>query len=167
MLPGHLIFHRYRIKTFDIGYDSISTLPVHSILIRYRSFEQNRVRYCIAILGYRDIEGKNFDVVHDISAMSGYKDIEVFSLIPKILFLSGTICHTWGGWAHQTRSSPAHWSSLLVLDPLGRSVLLRDCLGALSCCPTCRTPQNVQCSCRKMYNRSCRRRAHSNCTQIE
>ena len=37
--------------------------------------------------------------------------------------------------AHRPRSSPADsdGSSLLVLDPLGRSVLLRDCLDALSC----------------------------------
>jgi hypothetical protein len=27
--------------------------------------------------GYKDIEGKNFDVVHDIGAMSGYKDIDI------------------------------------------------------------------------------------------
>jgi hypothetical protein len=26
----------------------------------------------------KDIEGKNFDVVHDIGAMSGYKEIEGF-----------------------------------------------------------------------------------------
>jgi hypothetical protein len=44
-------------------------------------------------------------------------------------------------------SSPADGSSLLVLDPLGRSVLLRDCLDALSCVPTRRTPRNVQCRC--------------------
>jgi hypothetical protein len=51
------------------------------------------------------------------------------------LSISGTICHTWGGWAHRPRSSPVHGSSILVLDPLGRSesVLLRDCLDALSC----------------------------------
>ncbi len=38
-----------------------------------------------------------------------------------------------GGWAHRPRSSPADGSSLLVLDQLGRSVLLRDYLDALSC----------------------------------
>jgi hypothetical protein len=38
-----------------------------------------------------------------------------------------------GCWAHQPRSSPADVSSLLLLDPFGRSVLLRDCLDALSC----------------------------------
>ncbi len=61
--------------------------------------------------------------------------------------LSGMICHTWGGWAHRPRSSPSHGSSPLVLDPLGRSVLLRDCLDALSCYLTRHTPRNVQCSC--------------------
>jgi hypothetical protein len=65
--------------------------------------------------------------------MSGYKDIDVFSSISKIWSILGTICHTWGGWAHRPRSSPADGSSRLVLDPLGRSVLLRDCLDALSC----------------------------------
>jgi hypothetical protein len=41
----------------------------------------------------------------------------------------------WGGRAHWPRSSPADsdGSSLLVLDPGGRSVLLRDCLDFLSC----------------------------------
>jgi hypothetical protein len=44
----------------------------------------------------------------------------------------GSLCHTWGG---RPRSSPADpdGSSFLVLDPLGQSVLLRDCLDALSC----------------------------------
>jgi hypothetical protein len=42
---------------FDIGYDI--------------------VLQCRDITSYKDIEGKNFDVVHDIGAMSGYKDIEV------------------------------------------------------------------------------------------
>jgi hypothetical protein len=31
-----------------------------------------------------DIEGKNFDVVHNIGAISGYKEIEVFPSISKI-----------------------------------------------------------------------------------
>jgi hypothetical protein len=79
--------------------------------------------------------------------MSGYKYNEVFSLISKTLSILGMICYTWGGWAHRPRSSPAHRSSPLVLDPLGRSVLLRDCLDALSCCLTRHTPRNVQCSC--------------------
>jgi hypothetical protein len=43
------------------------------VLFRYR------VRCRIAISGYKDIEGKNFDVVHDIGAMSGFKEIEGFS----------------------------------------------------------------------------------------
>jgi hypothetical protein len=41
------------------------------VLIRYR------VQYRIAISGYKDIECKNFDVVHDIGVMSGYKDIDI------------------------------------------------------------------------------------------
>jgi hypothetical protein len=53
--------------------------------------------------------------------MSGYKDIDVFSLISKIWSILGMICHTWGGWTHQPRSSPTDGSSLLVLDQLGRS----------------------------------------------
>ncbi len=69
--------------------------------------------------------------------MSGYKDIEVFSSISKILSISGTICHTWGGWANRPRNTgspgPADGSSLLVLDPLGLFVFLGDCLDALSC----------------------------------
>ena len=65
--------------------------------------------------------------------MLGYMDIDVFSSISKIWSILGTICHSWGGWAHWPRSSPADGSSLLVLDPLGRSVLLRDCLDVLSC----------------------------------
>ncbi len=41
----------------------------------------------------------------------------------------------YGGRAHRPRSSPADHdgSSLLVLNPLGQSVLLRDCLDAFSC----------------------------------
>ncbi len=60
--------------------------------------------------------------------MSGYKDIKIFFSISKILSISGTICHTvtWGCWAHRPRSS------LLVLNPLGRYALLRDCLDGLS-----------------------------------
>jgi hypothetical protein len=46
----------------------------------------------IAISGYKDIEGKNFDVVHDIGAISGYKEIDVFSSISKIWSILGTIC---------------------------------------------------------------------------
>jgi hypothetical protein len=100
-------------------------------------FFRNRVRYRTAISGYTDIKGKNFDVVKDIGAISGYTDIKVFPSISKIWSILGTICHTWGGRAHRPRSSPglADGSSLLVFDPLGRSesVLLRDCLDALSC----------------------------------
>ena len=94
-----------------------------------------RIRYRAAITGYTDIEGKNFDVVQDIGAISGYTDIKVFPSISKIRSSLGTICHTWGGRAHRPCSSPADsdGSSLQVLDSLGRSVLLRDCLDALSC----------------------------------
>ncbi len=91
----------------------------------------------MAISGYTYIKGKNFDVVLDIGVISGYTDIKVFPSISKIRSILGTICHghTWGGRAHWPRSSSADsdGSSLLVLDPLGRSVLLRDCLDALSC----------------------------------
>jgi hypothetical protein len=127
---------RYRRKTVDIVYD-IQFRP--SLYTRYvfdiEVFIRYRVQYRIAIPGYKDIEGKNFHVVYDISAMLGYKDIDVFSSISKIWSILGTICHTWpgGGWAHRPRSSPADGSSFLVLDPLGRSVLLGDCLDALSC----------------------------------
>ncbi len=105
----------------------VSTISI--VFIRYR------VRYRTAISGYTDIKGKNFDVVQDIGAISGYTNIKVFPSISKILSSLGTICHTWGGQANLPRSSPADsdGSSLLVLDPLGRSVLLRDCLDALSC----------------------------------
>jgi hypothetical protein len=65
--------------------------------------------------------------------MSGCMDIDVFSLISKIWSMSDTICPTWGGWTHWPRSSSADGSSLLVLDPLRRSVLLCDCLDALAC----------------------------------
>ncbi len=76
---------RYRIKTVDIGYDiqfrrSLYTRYVFDIEV----FIRYRVQYRIAISGYKDIEGKNFDIVHDISAISGYKDIDVFSSISKI-----------------------------------------------------------------------------------
>ncbi len=127
---------QYRRKTVDIVYDiqfrrSLDTQYWYNIdvFIRYR------VQYRIAISGYKDIEGKNFDVVQDIGAISGYKEINVSPSISKILSILGTICHIWGGWAHRPRSSPADGSSLLrlVFDPLGRSVLLRGCLDALSC----------------------------------
>jgi hypothetical protein len=65
--------------------------------------------------------------------MSGYTNIVFFRSISKLWSISDTICHTWGGRAHWPRFSAADGSSLLVLDPLGRSVLLRDCLDALSC----------------------------------
>ena len=65
------------------------------------------------ISGYNDIKGKNFDVVQDIGAMSGYNDIKVFASISKVLSISGTICHTWGGWAHRLHSlaSPSGWAA--------------------------------------------------------
>jgi hypothetical protein len=97
------------------------------VFIRYR------VRYRMVISGYTDIKGKTFDVVQNIGAISEYADNKVFPSISKIWSILGTICQTWGGRAHRPRSSPADRSSLLVLDPLGRSVLLRDCLDALSC----------------------------------
>jgi hypothetical protein len=71
--------------------------------------------------------------------MYGYRR---FLLDIKIWSILGTICHTWGGWAHPPHRprrwftgspGPADGSNLLVLDPLGRSVLLGDCLDALSC----------------------------------
>jgi hypothetical protein len=118
----------------DIGYD-IQFRP--SLYTRYwydiEVFIRYRVQYRIAISGYNDIKGKNFDVVHDIGAISGYKDIDVFSSISMFWSILGTICHTWGGWTHRPRSSPADGSSFLVLDPLRLSVLLRDCLDAFSC----------------------------------
>jgi hypothetical protein len=139
---------RYRRKTIDIDYDfqirRSLALDIGTISIVFLRFW---LRYRTAISGYTDIKGKNFDVVIDIGAISGYTDIKVFPSISKIRSILGTICHTWGGRAHWPRSSPADGSSLLVLDPLGRSVLLRDCLDALSCVPTRRTPRNVQCRC--------------------
>ncbi len=105
---SHLRYRRfwlwYRRKTFDIGYDikfrrSLYTRYVFDIEV----FIRYRVQYRIAISGYKDIEVKNFDVVHDIGKMSGYKDIDEFSSIPKIWSILGTIWHTWGGWAHQPR----------------------------------------------------------------
>jgi hypothetical protein len=66
-----------------------------------------------------------------------YQDIPIskFSLRYQRFCRFWVRCHTWGARAHRPRSIPAdsHGSILLVLDPLGRSVLLRDCLDALSC----------------------------------
>jgi hypothetical protein len=86
-------------KVFD--FDIEETLSIDKYDIQLRPSLYTRYRYCIevfiryrvryrialiiAISGYKDIEGKNFDVVHDIGAISGYKDIEVFSSISKIL----------------------------------------------------------------------------------
>ena len=72
----HSILIRYRRKTFDIGYDiqfrrSLYTRYVFDIEV----FIKYRVQYRITITGYKDIEGKNFDVIHDIGAMSGYTDM--------------------------------------------------------------------------------------------
>jgi hypothetical protein len=50
----------------------------------------------MAISGHTDIEGKNFDIVQDICAISGYTNTKVFPLISKIWSILGTICHTWG-----------------------------------------------------------------------
>ena len=106
---------------------------------QYRDIPISKVK---TLMSYRII-------TEDIGAISGYTDIKVFPSISKVRSILGTstICHTWGGRAHWPRSSPADGSSLLVLDQLGRSVLLRDCLDALSCVPTRLTPRNVQCSC--------------------
>jgi hypothetical protein len=81
----HSILIRYRRKTFDIGYNiqfrsSLYTRYVFDIEV----FIRYRVQYRIAISGYKDFEGKDFDVVRDIGAISGYKDIDVFSSISKI-----------------------------------------------------------------------------------
>ena len=144
---------------FDIGIDIEEKPSISGTIFKFRALwlydigtiskflHRYRIRYRIAISGYKEIEGQNFDVVQDIGIISGYKEIEGFASISKVLSISGTICHTWGGWAHRPRSSPADGSRLLVLHPLGRSVLLRDCLDALPCCPTHSTPRNVQCSC--------------------
>ncbi len=86
----------------------------------------------MAIFGYTNIKGKNFDVVQDISALSGYTYIKVFPSISKNHLILGTTCHTWGGRVHLPCSSPADGSSLLVLHLLGLSVLLHDCLDTLS-----------------------------------
>jgi hypothetical protein len=51
----------------------------------------------MAISGYNDIQGKNFDVVQNIGAISGYTDIKVFPSISKIWSILGTTWHTWGG----------------------------------------------------------------------
>jgi hypothetical protein len=107
---------RYRVRY------SISTLFVLKLYTRYvfdfEVLNRYQVQSRIAISGYNDIKGKNFDIVHDIGAMSGYKDIDVFSSISKIWSIFGTICHTWGGWAHRPRFRPADGSSHLVLDGL-------------------------------------------------
>jgi hypothetical protein len=76
--------------------------------------------------------------------MSGYNDIEVFSPTSKILSISAqyywvlyAIPGAAGRTSHVTLAAqgpgPADGSRLLVLDPLGRSVLLRDCPAALFC----------------------------------
>ncbi len=94
-------------------------------------FFRYRVRYRMAISGYTNIKGKNFDVIQDIGAISGYTYIKVFPSISKIRSILGTICHTWGGQAHRPRSSPADsdsasWSS--------------TCLDGLYSCVTVLTP---------------------------
>jgi hypothetical protein len=62
-----------------------------------------------------------------------------------VVFLVELSCWAhWSCWAHCPRSSTADGSRLLVLDPLGQSVLLCDCLHALSCCLTRLTPRNVE-----------------------
>ncbi len=132
----HSILIRYRRKTVDIDYDFQNrrslALDIGTISIVFLRFW---LRYRTAISGYTDIKGKNFHVVQDIGAISGYTDIKVFPSISKIRSILGTICHTLGGRAHRPRYNPADsdGSSLLFLNPLGRSVLLRHCLDALSC----------------------------------
>jgi hypothetical protein len=111
---------------------SLYTRYVHDIevLIRYR------VRYRIAISRYKDIEGKNFDVS---SILVQCRDIRIsnFSLRYQ-RFCRYRVRYAIPGAAGRTDHVPAPptgpvRTNLLVLDPLGRSVLLRDCLGALSC----------------------------------
>jgi hypothetical protein len=145
---GYSILIRYWRKAVDIDYDfqipGSLALDICTISIVFLRFW---LRCRTAISGYAYIKGKNFDVVQYIGAISGYSGIKVFPSISKIRSILGTICHTWGGREHRPCSSPADGSSLLVLDQLGRSVLLRDCLDALSCVPTRLTPRNVQCRC--------------------
>ncbi len=74
-------------------------------------FYRYRVRYRAATSGYTYIKGKNFDVVQDIGAISGYTDIKVFPSISKIWSILGMICHTGHVPAPPTRMGPASWSS--------------------------------------------------------
>jgi hypothetical protein len=81
----HSKLFRYRWKTVDIGYDiqfrcSLYTRCVFDIEV----FIRYRVPCRITISGYKNIKGKKFDIVHDICAISGNKDIDVFSSISKI-----------------------------------------------------------------------------------
>ena len=91
------IFKFRALWLYDIGSSNFGTIS--KFLHRYR------IRYRIAISGYKEIEGQNFDVVQDIGTISGYKEIEGFASISKVLSISGTICHTWGRvWAHRRYS---------------------------------------------------------------
>jgi hypothetical protein len=82
----------------------------------------------MAILGYKDIKGQTL-MSYRISVKC--RDIRILTFSLRYQRFG----RYWGGWAHRPRSSPAaaDGSSLLVLDPLRRSVLLRVCLDALSC----------------------------------
>jgi hypothetical protein len=98
---------------------------VHDIEWQYRDIPISKVKtlmsYSISVQ-YRDILISKFSLRYQ-----RFGRFWVRYVIPGAAGRSGP--------AHQPRSSPADsdGSSLLVLDPLGRSVFLRDCLDALSC----------------------------------
>ncbi len=76
------------------NFDPLCTLDIGTISKFLFDIEYN------IVLQYRDIrrsKGKNFDVVQDIGAISGYKEIDVSPSISKIWSILGTICHTWDG----------------------------------------------------------------------
>ena len=107
----------------DIGIDIEEKRSILGTIFKFRALwlydigtiskfvHRYRIQYRIAISGYKEIEGQNFDVVQDIGIISGYTEIEGFASISKVLSISGTICHTWGGWAHRRHSRASPWAA--------------------------------------------------------
>jgi hypothetical protein len=96
------IFKFDRLWTLDIGTISKFLFDIeYDIVWQYRD-----VRISIHYYRRYYVTSKNFDVVQDIGAIAGCKDIDVFPSISKIWSISGTICHP-GAAAGRTGRVPA------------------------------------------------------------
>jgi hypothetical protein len=123
------------ISCMIFNFEGFCTLDMYSISKFLFDIEYN------IVLQYLDIRISKVKTLMPYMISMQCRDIRIstfFLQYQRFARYLGTICHTLGGWAHRPRrrytgsSGPADGSTLLVLDPLGWSVLLCDCLDALS-----------------------------------